>query len=592
MKTYQYVWAMIRYRPWLYLLDAVLWALIHLSPVVPGLLSAAFFDSLSGHAAFGLTPWSIIVGLLAFAAARVVNMYYGFAVDTTHRFLMSTLLRANLLNRVLELPGAQAISESPGEAISRLRDDPQAVEDSISLLLDVVGHILFAGTAVAVLVRINTRMTVLVFVPLVLVALTAHLLSRRVQRYRQASREATARVTGAIGEIFAATQAVQLAGAEGRVVRHLGELGDARRRWMLKDQFITLALQSAAGNTIALGTGLVLILGARSMQTGQFTVGDFGLFVYYISFVADFTDFFGRYMAMYQQAAVSFRRMVEMLQGAPPERLVASTALDLALHAAAPDSTPAVVRAEAEGAAPLELLEATGLTYRYAGTSRGVEGVNLRISKGTFTVITGRIGSGKTTLLRTLLGLLPAQAGEIRWNDRVVAEPADFFTPPRAAFTAQIPVLLSGTVQENILLGRPEGESLDAAVQAAVLERDLAELEHGLDTLVGSRGVKLSGGQVQRVAAARMFVREPDLLVFDDLSSALDVQTERLLWERVFARPGATCLVVSHRRAALRRADHIIVLTDGQVEDEGTLADLLERCPEMQRLWQGEADDA
>ena len=158
-------------------------------------------------------------------------------------------------------------------------------------------------------------------------------------------------------------------------------------------------------------------------------------------------------------------------------------------------------------------------------------------------------------------------------------------------------------------MGLPENSvDLPAAIRSAVMEQDLQELENGLATMVGTRGVKLSGGQIQRTAAARMFVRDAELLVFDDLSSALDVETEGTLWERIFEQQSAavtaqgfrhahpplgesarTCLVVSHRRAALQRADHIIVLKDGKIEAEGKLANLLETCEEMQRLWRGDS---
>jgi ATP-binding cassette subfamily B protein len=162
----------------------------------------------------------------------------------------------------------------------------------------------------------------------------------------------------------------------------------------------------------------------------------------------------------------------------------------------------------------------------------------------------------------------------------------------RSAFTPQVPRLFSDTLRDNILLGAPADEQAIAdALRLAVLERDLAEMPRGLDTLIGARGVRLSGGQLQRAAAARMFVRDADLLVFDDLSSALDVETERVLWDRLFARLGPTVLAVSHRRAALRRADQIIVLAGGKVEAIGTLAALLAHSSEMQQLWHGEPVD-
>jgi ATP-binding cassette subfamily B protein len=312
-------------------------------------------------------------------------------------------------------------------------------------------------------------------------------------------------------------------------------------------------------------------------------VGDFSLFVYYLGFVTDLTALTGIFFARFRQTGVSLERMDKLMIGSPPENLVKKT--PIYLRGEFPD-VPYLSKTASDR---LENIATRNLTYRYPGTENGISGIDLSIRRGDFLVITGRVGSGKTTLLRVLLGLLPKDSGEIHWNQELISDPANFFIPPRTAYTSQIPLLFSETLQNNILMGIPEAQSnLMAAIRSAVLEEDLEQLDHGLETVIGSRGVKLSGGQKQRTAAARMFVREPELMVFDDLSSALDVNTERLLWERLFAKQKATCLVVSHRKPALRRANHIIVLKDGRIENQGKLEELLMRCEEMQRLWAGD----
>lgn len=257
----------------------------------------------------------------------------------------------------------------------------------------------------------------------------------------------------------------------------------------------------------------------------------------------------------------------------------------------------------------LERLEVHGLTYRFPGTDNGIENINLSLARGSFTVVTGRVGAGKTTLLRTVLGLLPRDTGTITWDGVDIDDAATCFVPQRSAYTPQVPRLFIEPLRDNILMGLPEQQvDLAGALRMGVLEQDVALLERGLDTVVGPRGVRLSGGQVQRAAAVRMFVRDPELLVFDDLSSALDIATERSLWERLEARRSGppegqggrantaepsplTCLVVSHRRAALRRADQIVVLKAGRVDAVGTLDELLPVNHELQRIWRGDVGD-
>ncbi len=578
---------LIRRQPWRYLANAIGWVVIWCLAFVPALAVRAFFDAVSGQEPAGFSVGTLVVIVLAYGAGYLVIMWLAMWVDMHFMFRVGAQLRRNMLGRIFEMPGAQALDQSPGEAISRFREDVDEVEETVSWTVDVLGILLFSGIALALLISINARVTLFVFAPMVVVIWLAAQARRRVRRYREAAREATGRITDALGETFSSVQSIKVSGAEKSMVEHFRALNEARRTAMVRDAVLTAVLESLFWNTVNIGTAVILVVAAQAMAAGTFTVGDFALFVYLLGSFSEGVFVLGLFVARYQQATVSFGRMAVLLRGAPAEQLVEPVDLGLTGEAAVPESGTADVE-------PLQELRIEELTYIYPGTDAGVHEIDVVVPRGSFTVITGRIGSGKTTLLRAVLGLLPAQEGVIRWNGRVVEQPAEFFVPPRSAYTPQVPRLFSLSLRDNLLLGRGDTDSrLHEAIRAAVLDPDVESMPAGLGTMVGPLGVRLSGGQVQRSAAARMFVRRPELLVFDDLSSALDVDTEHLLWQRLFAeRSEVTSLVVSHRRAALQRADQIVLLEGGRVSAVGTLEELLDRSAEFRRLWEREPNGA
>ncbi len=576
----EYIGKMIMYRPWYYLLNCFLWITIHMFPLIPGLITKRFFEVLEKSGGLNSEILSLMALILVVALTRSIIIAMGGRVDANHRFSMSGLLRRNLLECIINNPLIEN-KTSLGESMNCFRDDIEEIETVISFTLDIIGDGLFALGALIILLTINVKVTLFIFAPLVIVILLSQKAMKYISKYRTTAREATGDVSGAIGEIFTGIQAIKISGSEKYIINNLNNLNEKRMKYMVRDKIFVNIMDAIYENAVTIGTGFILLLTGKYMLEGSFSVGDFSLFLYYLPFVADFAGFLGEIFARYQQGGIAFKRMFKLLDENMEKELLAHNSLYLKGELIEEKCNQEDIE--------FKSLEVKELTYKYNETS-GIENINLRVNKGDFVVVTGRIGAGKTTLIKSILGMLPVDSGKIYLNNEEVKNNSEKLTPPIVAYTSQNSNLFSDTIKNNILLGlKDEGGKLQQAIYSAVLDRDIKNFKEGIDTLIGSNGVKLSGGQRQRVAVARMFARKADLYVFDDISSALDIETEIKLWDRMFERKNITALVVSNRHVALKNADKILVMKDGKIQGQGKLEELLKNCEEMRQIWGLEA---
>lgn len=557
--TTQVTFRLLRNDPRAYAIAWCQWALFHGTPLAVGWVLKLILDALTDGTP-GL-PVFLLGGLLGLEVGRWA-LFVSAAVQFHGAWVgWLTVPRVNLLSSLATGagPGAGRLPGSSGEAVSRFRDDVQDLAQVLDVWLDVSASVITSVIALVVITAIDPIAGAAVAVPIGAALLLSAWLGPSLRRWRRAAREATAAVTSFIGDTFGSVLAVKAGGAEGAVDTAFRGLNRQRAVVAKRDQLGSELIRSLGYGTGEVTVGIVLLLVAARFRRGELSVGDIALFsTYVVGVVAGLPKWVARLGALHRQAEVSVERLAELMGGDRGAAFQpAVTHLRTGPPAPANDAPPG---------GDLVRLDVRDLTVRHPSSGRGVDGVDLTITAGELAVVTGAVGAGKSTLLRGLLGLVTPDDGEIRWNGEVVDEPSTFLVPPRVSYLPQVPRLFSESLAETILLGLPEDE-LDHALWLACLDEDLERMPDGRQTLIGPRGLRLSGGQVQRTGAARAFVRRPDLLVVDDLSSALDVETEIRLWDRLQSSGRRTALLVSHRPHVLEMADRVIVLADGRVVD-------------------------
>jgi len=533
-----------------------------------GLISVGLFLLAALSGAFGaITGWiwgHLVVALqagqtpVAYTAALVVSLMVSplLLAESFRRYprwWISVMLRVRSAVLIGQTAQHRLGRTPPGEVVARSMDADRMARYADRWVDFVNGLAIAAVTAIVA----QSLLAGGVLLAVMVASALASSLGRRVAgRSAAASAAARARFGRSLVSTLDSVRTVKLAASTPSVHAHLREVDAGRVDAAVREHRVQALLDGVPIVMVQCGVvtaWALLLTGEWGLATALLVAGAVNGF-----------DWFGRVAGSVITEAPGTRawmRATSRLAGGG-NLMDVPAGVDL-VRGSAP--APAPVPRE-----PLHTLELVGLTAVHDDGTIGASEVDLTVGSKELVLLLGQVGSGKSSLLSALAGLV-SRTGEIRWNGETVTDPQTFLRPGRVAHVAQVPRVLSGTFTDNVRLDHPD-RTVMPALEAARLSPDV-EAAGGPDALVGHRGVRLSGGQVQRLALARALATDAELLLADDVSSALDSATEIELWAALRQR-GATVVGATSKRAALAQADRVVVLVEGRVAAVGPWSEL------------------
>ncbi len=545
-------WSALRIHPvWgiggalLFLLSAMTGAFGALTGFVWGQVVAALSTGQDPTGRAALLVGSLLAAPLLLSLAFTVYPRWWVAVML--RVRLAVLRGQTMQQRLPRTP--------PGEVVARAMDSDRFARYADRWVDFLNGVVVAAVTAIVGGSALAGAMLLLV---MALSAIASAAGSPRAGRSAAASSQARARFGRSLASALDAARTVKLAGATTAVHRHLREIDQGRVGAAVREHRIQGLLDGVPMVLVqcgVVGSWLIYLGGGWGIATALLVSTAVGGF-----------EWFGRVAG-------------SVITEAPGVRSWKDAAASLAGGRDLMEVPPGVDLTTGSAPVPpipprtgLERLEVRGLTARHPDGTIGAHDVSFSVDAGEMVVLLGPVGSGKSSLLAALAGLVD-HSGVVLWNGKPVTDPQIFLRPGQVAYVAQIPVVLSGTFSDNIRLDHQR--HLGDAISDARLDTDI-DLAGGEHAVVGHRGVRLSGGQIQRLALARALAAEAELLLADDVSSALDASTEQELWQAL-RRRGTTVVASTSKRSALQQADRVIVLVDGEVAAQGPWARLAPR---------------
>jgi ATP-binding cassette subfamily B protein len=479
-------------------------------------------------------------------------------------------MRKAVYGRILRLDPTFYEVTQTGEVLSRITTDTTLIQSiaGTSIAIALRNLIQLVGSLVMLAITSPRLMAMIVLlVPAVVVPLIV--IGRKVRALSRTAQDRVAGTSGLAGETLNAIQTVQAFTLE--------EFQAARFAEAVKASF-TAAIARAKAGALLTATSItalfgaitfVLWVGAHAVLAGEITAGQLGQFLLYAVFVAASAASLSEVWSEVQRAAGAMERLTELLTAEPRITVPAE-----------PETLPSTRAGR---------ISFQQVCFRYPSRpgSRALDNFSLEIAPGEKVAFVGPSGAGKSTTFQLLLRFYDLESGRILVDGVDIARVRPEDLRARIGLVPQETVIFGATARENIRFGRPGATDaeIEAAARAAAADEFIRKLPQGYDTFLGERGTRLSGGQRQRIAIARAILKDPPILLLDEATSSLDAESERLVQEALeFLEKDRTTVVIAHRLATVLKADRIVVMNEGRIEDMGSHEELVARNPLYARL--------
>ncbi|MGE5704504.1 MAG: ABC transporter ATP-binding protein [Clostridia bacterium] len=528
--------------------------------VIPPMLVGKTIDSIQ----LGTLTWAEVTRTLLLIGGITVGVYAVTYVWMYHlfggAFVVERLLRSKLMRHLLKMSPTFFERNRTGDLMARATNDLQAVSQTAGFgILTLVDSTVWMGTLLVTMVFfVSWKLTLAAILPLPIMAVLMNRYGRWIHKRFTAAQDAFGEMNDGVLETISGIRVIRAYVQERKSERDFANVTqdvlDKNLQVVRIDALFEPTMRVLVGASYLIGLGY----GANLVYHNELTIGGLVAFNVYLGMLIWPMFAIGELINVMQRGNASLDRVNETL-GYEPD---------------VPEPADTIWVQEPEG------IQFHNVTFRYPSSAvDNLQQISFTLEKGHTLGVVGRTGSGKTTLIKQLLREYPLGAGMITISGARIEKISMDQLKAWYGYVPQEQFLFSRSVKQNIMLGDLEASEAQftEAIRASALEKDLKYLPNGLNTLVGEKGVALSGGQKQRVSIARALLADPPILLLDDAMSAVDARTEAEIISNIRrARSGKTTMITTHRLSAIQHANHILVLDEGRIVEQGTHEQLME----------------